>query len=87
MASKELRELTDADLRNELKETQAQQQQLRFDHAVKGLENNQVLKDIRRDIARMHTELRRRELEGMSEADLAKRSRIRARRAAAKKRK
>jgi len=35
---------------------------LRINHAISPLENNQRLKDLRRDIARLKTELRKREL-------------------------
>lgn len=83
MASKkyqQLQEFSDDELNNELQETEAQYQKLRFDHAVTGLDNPLVLREVRRDIARMHTEVRSRELAGMSEAELAKRSKIRARR-------
>lgn len=76
----ELSELADAELVSELKETQTQYQKLRFDHAIKGLANPLVLKEVRRDIARLKTEVRRRELGGMSEDQLAKRTKIRARR-------
>ena len=76
----ELQEMTDADLASELQETQTQQQKLKFDHASKGLENPQLIKEIRRDIARLQTELRRRELAQMDETQLANRSKIRARR-------
>ncbi len=76
----ELQEMSDADLANELKETQSQQQKLKFDHAIKGLENPQVIKEIRRDIARLQTEVRRRQVTQMDETQLANRSKIRARR-------
>jgi len=67
-------------LANELKEIQEQYAKLKFDHAVKGLENPLVIKEIRRDIARLHTEVSRREVESMTEEQLAGRSKIRARR-------
>ncbi len=68
------------DLLNELAETETQYQKMKFDHATKGLENPLVLREVRRDIARLKTEVRRREVIEMSEDQLAKRSRIRARR-------
>ena len=83
MASKkflELQEFSDEDLAAELKATQAQFQTLKFDHAIKGLDNPVSLREVRRDIARIQTELRRRELSQLSEAQLAKRSKIRNRR-------
>ncbi|RMD74531.1 MAG: 50S ribosomal protein L29 [Bacteroidetes bacterium] len=90
MASKKFLELqgfTDEQLTAELEDLQAQYQRLKFDHAVKGLDNPMVLREMRRDIARLHTEIRRRQLAAMSEEQLAKRSKLRARRARIKKRK
>ncbi len=87
MASKkflELQEFTDTELLNELTETKTQYQKQRFDHAIKGLDNPLKLKVIRRDIARLKTEIRRRELANMPEKDMASRSKIRARRRAKK---
>ncbi|MFT5764851.1 MAG: large subunit ribosomal protein L29 [Saprospiraceae bacterium] len=83
MASKkylELQEFADADLLSELKETRTQFQKLKFDHTIKGLDNPLILRDVRRDIARLNSEVRRRDLKNMSEEDLANRSKIRARR-------
>ena len=83
MASKkylELQEFNDADLLTELKETETQYQKLQFDHSIKGLDNPLQLRDVRRDIARLNAEVRRRELKNMSEGDLANRSKIRERR-------
>ncbi|HMQ59373.1 MAG TPA: 50S ribosomal protein L29 [Flavilitoribacter sp.] len=77
---KELQEFADADLLSELEATEAQYQKMRFDHAVKGMDNPLKLREVRRDIARIRTEMRRRELAGMSGQDLAKRTKIVARR-------
>jgi len=76
----ELQDFSDADLKGELESTEAQYQKLKFDHAVKGLDNPLVLREVRRDIARLQTEVRRRELANMPEEQLAKRSKIRNRR-------
>ena len=76
----ELQEFNDADLLTELKETETQLHKLKFDHTIKGLDNPLLLKDIRRDIARINTEIRRREMSAMTEEDQANRSKIRARR-------
>jgi len=76
----ELADLSDAEVFSELKETQTQYQKLRFDHSIKGLANPLVLREVRRDIARLKTEARRRQIGTMSEEQLAKRSKIRARR-------
>ncbi len=76
----ELQDFSDQDLESELEETLAQYRKLKFDHATKGLENPIVLREIRRDIARLKTEIRRRELEQAPKEKLEKRSKIRARR-------
>ncbi len=76
----ELQEFSDAELASELKELVVQQQKLRFDHAIKGLDNPLILKEVRRDVARLRTEARRREVAAMSPEQLAKRSKIRSRR-------
>ena len=76
----ELQEFNDADLLTELKETKAQYEKLKFDHAIKGLDNPILLKGIRRDIARINTEIRRREVSNMTEEEVANRSKIRSRR-------
>lgn len=76
----ELQDFSDTDLQSELETTKTQYQKLKFDHAVKGLDNPLVLREVRRDIARLQTEIRRREVANMSEEQLAKRSRIRSRR-------
>ena len=76
----ELQEFTDDELKNELVETQKQQGKLQFDHTLKGLENPLALKEVRRDIARLKTEARRRDLKAMSAEELELRSKIVARR-------
>jgi len=59
----ELQGFSDEELANELAETISQQSKIKFDHTLKGLENPQVLKEIRRDIARLKTEVSRRKTE------------------------
>lgn len=76
----ELQEFNDADLLTELKETEAQYQKLQFDHSIKGLDNPILLRSVRRDIARLNSEVRRREMKNMTEEDVANRSKIRERR-------
>lgn len=76
----ELQEFSAEDLANELKETKAQYQKQKFDHALRGLDNPLVLRDIRRDIARLQSEVRRREIAAMDDAAIANRSKIRLRR-------
>lgn len=77
---KELQEFSIEELLSELRETEAQYQKLKFDHAVKGLDDPLTIREVRRDIARMKTEVRRRELAELSAEQLAERSRLRARR-------
>lgn len=76
----ELQEFTLDDLKSELVETEEIYKKLRFDHATKGLEKPIHIKEVRRDIARIKTEIRRRETEDMNEHQLAQRSKIRQRR-------
>lgn len=76
----ELQEFNDQELANELKETQQQYLKLNFDHSVKGIDNPLLLRDMRRDIARINTEIRKREISKMSEKELDSRSKIRSRR-------
>ncbi len=76
----ELGEMSDADLKDELKQINVQFQKLRFDHTIKGLDNPVLLKTARRDVARVQTEIRRREVAAMAPEQLAKRSKIRQRR-------
>jgi large subunit ribosomal protein L29 len=70
----ELQEFNDADLLTELEETEKQYNKLQFDHAIQGLENPMVLREVRRDIARLKTEIKKREIAGMDENELAKRA-------------
>jgi large subunit ribosomal protein L29 len=76
----ELQEFPNEELTNELTETEAQYNKIRFDHVIKGLDNPIVLREVRRDIARLKTEIRRRELAEMSKEELGNRSRMRKRR-------
>jgi len=76
----ELQQLSDEELASELKFREDQYKKLKFDHAVRGLENPLKLRDERKDLARLHTEQRRREIKAMTPEQLAKRSKIRRRR-------
>jgi len=76
----ELQEFSAEELQNELVETQEQLKKLKFDHAIRGLENPLLLKEVRRDVARIQTEVRRREVDAMSPEQLSRRTKIRARR-------
>ena len=76
----ELGEMSDTDLKTELKQINDQYQKLRFDHTIKGLDNPIHIRNTKRDIARIKTEIRRRELATMTPEQKAKRSKIRLRR-------
>ena len=58
-----IKELSTADLRDRLEDETKQLVKLRINHAVSPLENPNKLKAYRKIIARIKTELRKRELE------------------------
>lgn len=62
MKIKEITELADKDLREKLEQTVEAYKQMKLNHAVSPLENPSQIKAARRDIARMKTVLRQREL-------------------------
>jgi len=70
----ELQDFTVEQLNSELDQTVKQYQKLKFDHTLKGLENPLVLKEVRRDIARLKTEMRKREVAALSVEQLAMRT-------------
>jgi large subunit ribosomal protein L29 len=76
----ELGEMSDADLKSEWDQMNVQYQKLRFDHTIKGLDNPVTLRNTKRDIARIQTEIRRREVLTFTPEQIAKRSKIRLRR-------
>lgn len=84
MAKQEKKDLTALsvdELSQEVKSLEAELGNLKFDHAVSGLANPTVIKNTRREIARVKTEMRSREIAEMSEEQINSRSKIRARRA------
>ena len=62
MKAKKYMEMSTVELDKELAKLKAQLFNLRFQHAAGQLTNNAALKNCRRDIARVNTILRRREL-------------------------
>ena len=58
----EIKEMTTADLAERIQTEQANYKQMLLNHAVSPLANSSQIKAARRDIARMKTELRQREL-------------------------
>ncbi len=81
----ELQALSVEDLRAQLDESVSSYEKMKFDHAVNGIEKPLQLRASRRDIARMNTELRSRELAQTSSEELAKRDQIQRRRRKSKK--
>ena len=80
MASKkflELQDMTQEQLVSEHQLTLNGYNKMKIDHAIKGLENPLALREARRDVARLASEIRRRELQNV---DPSTRSKIRARR-------
>ena len=62
MKSKEIKELETKELAERIESEVAKYEQMKFNHTVSPLENPSLIKAARRDIARMKTELRQREL-------------------------
>ncbi len=63
MKNKEFREMTTPELENKLKELKSEHFNLRFSHATGQLSNPMMLNTVKKDIARVMTILRERELE------------------------
>ena len=83
MATKKFLELQNmaADAINaELKQASADLVRMKFDHGSKGLQDPKAMRDLKKDIARLNTELRAREIKAMTPSELASRSKIRLRR-------
>ena len=62
MKTMELKELETKELAERIEAEVAKYEQMKFNHTVSPLENPSLIKAARRDIARMKTELRQREL-------------------------
>lgn len=62
VAAAELRDLNDTDLVDRLKESKEELFNLRFQMATGQLDNNRRLRTVRREIARIYTVMREREL-------------------------
>ncbi len=63
MNAQELREMTDEELAVTLEELRQESFNLRFQVATRQLENTARMRDVRRDIARVMTVMRERELQ------------------------
>ena len=64
MEQKVIIELTTAEILERMDEEKRQLTKLKLNHAVSPLENPNKIKDYRRTVARIKTELRKRNLEG-----------------------
>jgi large subunit ribosomal protein L29 len=68
MKPTEIRQLDDAELSQKLKDARAELFNLRFQLATGQLDNTARIPAVKKDIARLHTELRSRELSAEREA-------------------
>ncbi len=62
MTAEEIRELTDEEIRDKVSEVREELFRLRFRSATQQLENPMLIRALRRDVARMNTILREREM-------------------------
>lgn len=62
MKPQEVREMSSEEIARRIQEEQTELSKLRFNHAIAPLDNSMVLRNKRRDIARMKTILREREM-------------------------
>jgi large subunit ribosomal protein L29 len=60
--AKSLKEMSEADLKARIQEDELRLKKLEFAHAISPLENPMSIRDLRRDVARLKTELRNKEL-------------------------
>jgi large subunit ribosomal protein L29 len=68
MKAIEIREMSESDLEQKLKDARVELFNLRFQLATGQLDNPGRIKDVKRDIARLHTEVRSREIEAARKA-------------------
>ena len=68
MKAAEFRNLSQGELQDRLTDLKGELFNLRFQHAVRQLPNTQRLKDVKRDIARVKTLIRERELDVTEQA-------------------
>ena len=62
MKASEIRELSDKELGEKLRDLKAELFNLRFQHAINQLDNPKRLSDVKKDIARVKTQIRASEL-------------------------
>ncbi len=83
--SKNLQEISEEALLSELTVLETDLRKMGVEQSVRGIADNSQFKKMRKEIARVYTELRKRDLSEYSAEDLVMRSRIRERRARLKK--
>jgi large subunit ribosomal protein L29 len=59
-----LKNMSEEDLRSRIEEDELRLKKLRFAHSVSPLENPMTIRDVRKDLARVKTELRKKQLVG-----------------------
>jgi large subunit ribosomal protein L29 len=59
---KSLNDMSEADLKAKVQEDELRLKKLEFAHAISPLENPMSIRDLRKDVARLKTEIRKREL-------------------------
>ncbi len=83
--NKNLHEISEDDLHSELAVLEGDLRKMSLEQSVRGIADNSQFKKMRKNIARVNTELRKRDLSEYTPEELEDRSRIRARRARLKK--
>jgi large subunit ribosomal protein L29 len=68
MKASEIRDMSESDLEQKLKDARVELFNLRFQLATGQLDNPGKIKDVKRDIARLHTEVRSREIAAARQA-------------------
>ena len=63
MKNSEIRQMTEKELIERLEEEKMRLVKMKMNHAISSLENPNQIPELRKDIARLKTEIRRRELE------------------------
>lgn len=66
MKQADIKELTLVELKEKLSSMEEELAQLKLQHAISQLDNPMKIKTMRRTIARLQTDLRKRELEGLN---------------------
>jgi large subunit ribosomal protein L29 len=67
MKAKEIRELTDAEIRARIKEDGELLQKMYFNHAISEIESPAKIRILRKDIAKMHTILTERQSKSINQ--------------------